>query len=325
MSPSVPSRAAGATRRSGPVAARDTLPCTRRRSRPAVRGRPRPARWRARARSSPAAREREASPRANRSKTCGSSSGGMPGPSSSIVDARPRRRAACDAGGDGRAGRGVRTGVGEQVDQDLLEPGRVGRHERAARRAGRAASGGPGPAARASLTASTTSGDEVGAARTASGRPASSRASSSRSSTRPVIRVGLGLDPARARAGCRGRPPPGRAGSARRSRGSRPAGVRSSWLASATNCRTRVSLCWRAVQRRVDVAQHPVERGADLADLGARVGLGVRDPLVEGDLAAVQGEFGDPGGGGGHPAQRAQGDPDEDAARRARRRSDRRR
>ena len=28
-----------------------------------------------------------------------------------------------------------------------------------------------------------------------------------------------------------------------------------------------------------DVAEHPVERGADLADLGARVGVGVRHPL----------------------------------------------
>ncbi len=59
------------------------------------------------------------------------------------------------------------------------------------------------------------------------------------------------------------------------------------------------------------MVEHPVERGADLADLGVRVALGLRDPLAEVHLAGVQGEFGDTGGGGGHPAQGAGGDADE--------------
>ena len=54
-------------------------------------------------------------------------------------------------------------------------------------------------------------------------------------------------------------------------------------------------------ERAADVAEHPVERRADLADLGARVGVDRRHPLGERDLAAVQRQLGDPAGGGGHP------------------------
>lgn len=43
------------------------------------------------------------------------------------------------------------------------------------------------------------------------------------------------------------------------------------------------------LQRSVHMVEHAVEGGADLADLGARVGLGVGDPFVEGHFAAVQG------------------------------------
>ena len=62
------------------------------------------------------------------------------------------------------------------------------------------------------------------------------------------------------------------------------------------------------VQGAVDVVQHPVQRGADLPDLGVRIGLRLGDPLAEVDLAGVEGEFGDPGGGGGDPAQGAGGE-----------------
>ena len=67
-----------------------------------------------------------------------------------------------------------------------------------------------------------------------------------------------------------------------------------------------------AGQRGLDVPQHPVERGADLADLGARIG--VRDPLGQRDLAAGQRQLGDPGGGGRDPAQRPQRQPHEPGA-----------
>ncbi len=60
------------------------------------------------------------------------------------------------------------------------------------------------------------------------------------------------------------------------------------------------------------MVEHAVEGGAHLADLGVRVALGLRDALAEVHLAGVQGEFGDPGGGGGDLAQRAGGDTDED-------------
>lgn len=60
------------------------------------------------------------------------------------------------------------------------------------------------------------------------------------------------------------------------------------------------------VQGRTDVTQHPVEGGTDLADLGTRIGLGLRNPFEQSHLPTVQGEFGDPGRRGGHPAQRAQ-------------------
>ena len=64
------------------------------------------------------------------------------------------------------------------------------------------------------------------------------------------------------------------------------------------------------VQRRTDVPQHPVERRADLTDLGAWISLGVGNPFEQGHLAAVQRKFGDPGRGGRNPAQRAQGHTD---------------
>ena len=65
-----------------------------------------------------------------------------------------------------------------------------------------------------------------------------------------------------------------------------------------------------------DVVEHPVQRAADLADLGARIGVGIRHPLGQRDLAPVQRQLADPGGGRGDPAQRPQRAAHDDAARR---------
>ena len=81
--------------------------------------------------------------------------------------------------------------------------------------------------------------------------------------------------------------------------------MRSSWLASATNWRTRVSLACRAGQGAADVAEHPVEGEADLPDLGARVGVAVGHALGRLDLAAVERQRADPAGGGGDPVAAA--------------------
>lgn len=66
------------------------------------------------------------------------------------------------------------------------------------------------------------------------------------------------------------------------------------------------------VQGAVNVVQHAVERGADLSDLGVRIALRLGHPLAQVDLAGVEREFGDPGGGVGDPAQGAGGEPDQD-------------
>ena len=57
------------------------------------------------------------------------------------------------------------------------------------------------------------------------------------------------------------------------------------------------------------VAEHPVERRADLADLGARVGVDVGHPVGELDLARGQRQLRDPARGGRDAVQRAQGQP----------------
>ena len=101
-----------------------------------------------------------------------------------------------------------------------------------------------GAATCASLTASMTRRDRsTGAA--CSGRPESSRASSSISSTSAVIRV---VSDSTRRIACA--TSGGTASDTRRVSSAYPRiaanGVRSSWLASATKCRTRVSLACRA-------------------------------------------------------------------------------
>ena len=68
-------------------------------------------------------RVRAASPRANRSKACSTSSGGKPGPSSWTVN--PSRRTPHR---HRRAGRGVPGRVGQQVRGDLVQPQLVADH-----------------------------------------------------------------------------------------------------------------------------------------------------------------------------------------------------
>ncbi len=234
-------------------------PCRRGpgRSRRPARARGRRRRWH---------RVRELSPRVNRSKTWSARSAGSPGPSSCTSMAAP---VAVDSAETvtvvpgGRVVAGVAEQVGDHLVQPLLVAGHddrlvrqpelppvLGRRPRGRRRRLRAAarSGRPRPLA--------------------SGRPESSRASSSRSSTRADIRSASV------------RPCPGRR------RGARPAcggdssaypwmvasGVRSSWEASATNWRTCCSLRWRASSAPSTCLEQGVQRGADLADLGAFVG-----------------------------------------------------
>lgn len=149
-----------------------TIACTRARPRPVE----------------PAWREREASPRAKRSKTEGRRAGGMPGPSSWISTRTSGPPAHTRAVTVVPGGGGVGPGVGEEVDDDLVEAGGVGADEDGSSGAGSSSrQTWSGPAARSSPAASTTSGARS-PLRYDNGCSASSRASSSRSSTRPVIR-----------------------------------------------------------------------------------------------------------------------------------------
>ena len=62
-----------------------------------------------------------------------------------------------------------------------------------------------------------------------------------------------------------------------------------------------------ALERRLHMAEHAIERQADLAGLGHRVG--VRHAAGQLDLTRLQRQLGDLRGGGRHPAQRAQRQP----------------
>jgi hypothetical protein len=60
-------------------------------------------------------------------------------------------------------------------------------------------------------------------------------------------------------------------------------------------------------QGRRDVAEHPVDGGAHLAHLGARVGVFVGHALGERDLATFERQLGDARGRGDDALERAQG------------------
>ena len=123
-------------------------------------------------------------------------------------------------------------------------PGAAGprrRHQRAGSSGTSSCQWWSGPAAWASLTASTTS--RVRSTCSRAERPAGVEPGQQQQVLdQGGHPVGLGLDPAQRVRDVGRQRVAGCAGSARRSRGSTASGVRSSWLASATNWRTRVSL-----------------------------------------------------------------------------------
>ena len=270
----------------------------------------------------PAARERDESPRAKRSNTS----------AAARRDARPvvghgqharRRRRRCERGGHRGAGRGVHAGVGEQVREHLVQPRVVAVHVDRARRQVQP----PVVVGAGGLRVADRVDDErrTGRRRSrSSGRPSSSRASSSRSSTSVVIRAHSdSIRPQRVRHVGRHlvATAPGQLG-VPADRGERGAQL----VARVGDELADPRLAGLAGGERAgDVAEHAVERGADLAHLGARVGVGVRHPFRERDLTAVERQLGDPAGGGGDPAERAQRAPDQVRRRRARRAAGRRR
>ena len=85
--------------------------------------------------------------------------------------------------------------------------------------------------------------------------------------------------------------------------------MRSSWLASATNCRTRISLRCRAL--RASLTFSSIRLSATPTWPTSVCGFGLGDPFGKGDLALVQLHLGDPGGGGCNPSQRSQRQPDD--------------
>ena len=60
--------------------------------------------------------------------------------------------------------------------------------------------------------------------------------------------------------------------------------------------------CLPGSERLGDVVKHPVHRGADLTDLGPRVGLGRRNALAQIDVAAFERQFRNTGCGLRHPS-----------------------
>ena len=235
----------------------------------------------------------------------------MPGPSSSTLDARPRRRRAAPRG-DGRTGGRVGARVGQQVRHDLVQAGRVAGTVRGS--SGRSSSScGRGPAAWASLTASTTS--RVRSTGSLVQRPTSVEAREQQQvvderrssavasdSTRPSAcrRRGHGLALA---AGQLGVPA---------DRGQR----RAQLVAGVGDelAHPHLALVPRR-QRGADVVEQPVEGGADLPDLGAGVGVGRRAPARPGRPRRWSSGSSDTRVGGGRDApQRPQGAADEPQA-----------
>ena len=236
----------------------------------------------------------EASPRANRSKTCRLQLGRDAG--AVVLDlragpapgARPVTRAVTVVPG-GVWVRALASRLASTWCSRCASP----RDGDRVVRAGRAASRWSRPAARASLTASTTSGDR-----------SASRAGERAAGVQPGEQQqvldegghpgGLGLDPAQRVAGVGA---DGLVAAAGEFGVAADGGERGAQLVAGVGDELpypRLALL-PGVQRGTDVVEHPVERGADLADLGARVGVGLGHPLVQRDLAAVQGQFGRPG------------------------------
>lgn len=224
------------------------------------------------------------------------------------VHAQPRA-APLHARGDGRPGRGVRTGVGQQVHQDLLQPGRVRRHQRGL--VGQVEPPVVVPPGGARVADGVhDEGYEVGLVELE--RPTRVEAGEQEEILDEQGHTPrLGLDPPERVPGVR----PGLLASTSRQLGV-SADRRQRRTQLMTGVRDELTYAHLAllarVQGAVHMVEHPVECRADLADLGVRVGLGLGDPLVEGHLAGVQREFGDPGGGRGDLAEGPQSHSDQD-------------
>lgn len=226
------------------------------------------------------------------------------------VHAQPRPLPAHPRG-DGRTGRGVALGVGQQVDQDLLEPGGV-----RGDRGGFVGQGEP-PVVVTAGRAGVADGvhderDQIG--RGELQRPAGVQAGEQQQVLHQQGHpCGLGLDPPEGVPGVGTDlfvAAPGQLGVAA------DGGERGAQFMAGVGDEPpypRLALLPR-LQCAVDVVEHPVQRGADLSDLGVRIALGVRDAFAEVHLAGVQRQFGDAGGGGGDPAQRAGGHADDDGS-----------
>nr|WP_280923410.1 hypothetical protein [Streptomyces lavenduligriseus] len=226
------------------------------------------------------------------------------------VHARPRPVPAHPRG-DGRTGRGVLAGVAQQVDQHLLDPGRVRRDRR--RDVGQVEPPGVVRTRRAGVADGVDDQrDQIGVLpleRTAGVEPGEQQQVLHEQGHPPRLR----LDPPE---GVPGVGPdllvsaPGEFGV------SADGGERGAQLMAGVR-HELAHPCLAAlpgVQGAVDVVEHPVERGADPADLRVRVALRLGDPFAQVHLAGVQRQFGDPGGGGGDPSQGAGGDADEHVA-----------
>ncbi len=255
----------------------------------------------------PVARDRAESPRANRSEDVRQQLRRDPRPIVLHVDAHPRS-APLHACGDRRTGRRVVAGVAQQVDQHLLQPGRVRRHRR--RLVGQVEPPGVVHAGRAGVADGVhDERDEIGLLelqRAPGVQPGEQQQILDQQGHPPR----LGLDPAERVPGVGPHllpPAPGEF------RVAPDGGERCPQLVAGVGDEPPdpgLALL-PGVQGAVHVVQHPVERGTDPADLGVRVALRLRHPLAQPHLTGVQRQLGDPGRGGGDLAERPGGDADQ--------------
>ncbi len=221
------------------------------------------------------------------------------------------RGAGVQARGDRRAGRGVGAGVGEQVGQHLVQAGRVaGDDHRLVGQLELPAVVGPGGVGVAHRVHDESGQiDRFGVEGTSGVQPREEQqvldqaGHPGRFGLHPAQRVGdVGGHPVAAAAGQLGVSADG--------------GQRSpQFVAGVRDELTDLHLAGLACREcRADVAEHAVERRADLTDLGTWVGVRLRDALSQRDLAAVQRQLGDPPGGGRHASQRPKREADDGRA-----------
>ena len=256
----------------------------------------------------PVSRVRDSSPRLNRSNACATSAGGKPG--SVVVDRQLDPGSGCIVDErDGHRRRPCRRACAAARWTAGWSPpggdGAVPAHQRPARQAATAATGGPAPSP---------ARRRPPRARAGSGRRSRTRADG----LRRVARAGAGRRPGPSSAPTRRRRGPSRAAAGRARCRRRPglrrlssaypaivdSGVRSSCDASATNCRTCCSLSWRASSARSTWPSIRLSASPELTDLVVGMGVLLRDPGGGADGSGVQRRPGDFGGGCGDLAQR---------------------